>query len=503
MTWKAGGKGIAKVVALGWALVFGSSRAWAFDYPLPGDPWYRRLAEELEIRGLTPLLKGYGPYSYQETAIFMDDLPDETWVDYHELGLKAFNPVYDAALYVTPALEIATEKEAGEPCLATWARGGVVAGHDDWSMAGTYQMRAGRRGGESGGSKSWRGLSGRSDQVYIRYSGQRSHLQIGKDRLWMGMGLVMSGEKSFERIQAEYRFNRNIKLFFFTGQLDKTSDSAVVYNRFLAGHRAEITLGSLQLGLSEMAIYGGQGRFIESYYFLPLYVFQAEQLNQPLTDDNIIWDMDIKVVKPPFRFKAELMVDDFQIDRETESDREPTEAGFAVQADWAWMDRPLMITTGAKYLMVTDWTFNQPRSWNRFMLDGLPLGIEYGNDYQIISLETGMLGKGGRGGLEIYLLRKGEGTIEAAWTEPWINDPSWKPKFPSGTIESRWGAKTEMSYCLRKMAADGRGGGCFVNFGVDWSRVKNRGHLSGQSGTDWNIRLGIEGLFYSDLFTID
>ncbi len=502
MTWKSGGEGI-KAMVLAWALVWGSSSAWAFDYSLADDPWCRRLLENLEIRGRTSLLKGYGPYSYQEIAVFMDDLPDETWLDYYEMGLKAFNPVYDAALFATTALDIDPEKEAGESNLVTWAKGGVLVGHDEWSMAGTYQMKAGKQGGEFDGRKSWRGFSGRSDQVYIRYSGQRSHLQIGKDRLWMGLGLVMSGGNSFERIQAEYRFNRNIKLFFFTGQIDKTFDSAVVYNRFLAGHRAEFSIGGLQLGLSEIAIYGGQGRYIEPYYFLPLYVFQAEQLNQTLTDDNIIWDMDIKAIKPPFRFKAELMVDDFQIDRETESDREPTEAGFAAQADWAWMDRPLMITTGAKYQMVTNWTFNQPGSWNRFLLNGLPLGLEYGNDYQNISMETVMLGKRGRGGLEIYLLRKGEGTIETDWTEPWINDPDWKPKFPSGTIESRLGVKTEISYCLKRMAANGIGGGCLVNIGADWARVKNRGHLPGQSGTDWNIRLGIEGMFYSDLFTID
>jgi hypothetical protein len=483
--------------------LFVPNRARAFDYSVPDHWGYRQLLEELEIRGRAPLLKGYGPYGYREIAALIDDLPKEEWRLNHSAALNAFNPGHDAILFINPRAAVNLGSDTLDGRLYNRTFGGINIGQDHWSMAGAYYMLAGEQPAGGYYKKLWRGFSGGSDQMYLRYSFGRGYFQIGKDHLSIGSGLVLSGDQAFEKWQAEYRLNKHLKIFFFTGQLDKMADSPAVYNRYLAGHRAELTFGRIQLGFNEFAIYGGEGRNIEPYYLLPLYVFQAEQLNKPYVDDNVIWDMDIKAVLPPFRFRTELMVDDFQIDSQSPTDNEPTEAGFLAQADWAVWSKPFFVTTSVTYQMVTDWTFNQPNIWNRFLFEGQPLGGEYGNDYDRLSLGASLVTGRDRGSLEIFHLRKGQGSIDAQWAEPWVNDASWQERFPTGTVERSLGAKIEMSHYLGGWDPLAIGGCYYLVAEAGWTRTENLHHSSGATGKDWQVRLGLEASFWSDIFRMD
>ncbi|MDQ7799451.1 MAG: hypothetical protein RDU76_11025 [Candidatus Edwardsbacteria bacterium] len=485
------------------AFLLVSNRARAFDYSVPDHWGYRQLLEELEIRGRAPLLKGYGPYSYQEIAALIDNLPKEEWRLNHSAALNAFNPGHDALLFINPRAAGNLGSDTLDGRLYNRTFGGINIGQGHWSMAGAYYMLAGEQPAAGYYKKLWRGFSGGSDQMYLRYSSSRGYFQIGKDHLSLGSGLVLSGHQAFEKGQAEYRLNKHLKIFFFTGQLDKMADSPAVYNRYLAGHRAELTFGRVQLGFNEFAIYGGEGRNIEPYYLLPFYIFQAEQLNKLYVDDNVIWDMDIKAVLPPFRFRAELMVDDFQIDSESPTDNEPTQAGFLAQADWAVLDRPFFATASIKYQMVTDWTFNQPNIWNRFLFEGQPLGGEYGNDYDRLSLGASLVTGRDRGSLEIYHRRKGQGSIDQPWNEPWVNDTTWQGRFPTGTVERAMGAIFAMSHYLGHWDPLAIGGDYYLVAETGWERTENLHHSAGATGTSWQIRLGLEASFWSDVFRID
>jgi len=74
---------------------------------------------------------------------------------------------------------------------------------------------------------------------------------------------------------------------------------------------------------------------------------------------DTLWSFDMKVLVPPFRFRAEGVLDDFQIEHECPGDREPTEAGFAVQSDYSLMSKPVFLTQSVRYEMVLPRTFNQ------------------------------------------------------------------------------------------------------------------------------------------------
>lgn len=492
-----------KTIFIYWAIAVFISPVMAFDYSVPERWGYRQILEELEIRGKAPLIKESNPFSFQEVISLIDNISNERWREGHERQLILLDPLWDAVVFTNPSFESCFDGDPGRDVLVNRNYGGLFIGRGNLSMAGVYYMATGDEHNEKYYGKMWRGVSGGSDQIYLRYVFQNGYIQMGKDCLGIASGLALSGDRPFEKIQAEYRFNRNLSILAFTGQLDKMQDSQAIYNRYLSGHRAEIALGNVQIGLTELVIYGGAGRSIEPYYILPLYIFQAEQLNKLFIDDNVIWDMDIKAVVKPFRLRAEFMVDDFQIDSDSPTDNEPTEAGFLIRADWAALSRPFYLTPFVKYQMVTDWTFNQPKVWNHFIYEGLPLGTKYGNDYDRLSLGATTMGPRHKGTIELYHLRKGEGRVTADWTEPWVNDSSWQERFPRGMVEKTFGVGLQVSHHLGEMALQGIGGICCLKAEGSWEMIKNKENIPGITDENWKVCLGLDVNIWKEAFRIE
>ena len=315
--------------------------------------------------------------------------------------------------------------------------------------------------------------------------------------------MALSGAKPYERIKAGFKLSEHLQLTWFTAQLDEYVEYEdtvkVIYNRYLAGHRAELNWKHFQLGMNEFILYGGIGRQIELYYLLPLYALHGEQLNHRW-DDNTLWSVDAKLIVPPFRGAVELIVDDFQIDSESEADREPSEYGFALKGDAAILNEPLFLTVTGKYEMVTNLTFNQNMPYNRYLYENEPLGAEDGNDYEKYSLGLSAVGSEYGGNFKLFYLSKGEGRIDDKWAEPWVDDPDWTEKFPSGIVEKYFGIQCNVW-----------GEGFYWKFfginmlgvaGIEgtWKNIDNYNHVAGEKGTEWELKAEIETKIWGFVF---
>ena len=437
---------VKQIIAIAALLMLAArSAAGAADFTVVDDGGYRQLLGDLELRGRIPALSGCGPYSAGAINGAVIAQPDSERYRSYRQELAPFSPSPKSMALFFPDVWLKDRSELKRFKLPQNYRAGIGGSWNDWSFLAVDKFFTTNDALYSYYGKQWRGYAGGSDQVYVRWSTPQAYVQLGKDYAWSGLGMALSGTAPFEKVQAAFPINRFVNIYCFMGQLDKYQDSLNnYYNRYLAWHRIEFNYRGLQLGLSEMMLYGGVGRPWELYYLLPFYIFLGEQDNRNI-DDNVLWDIDAKLVLPPFRLAGELVIDDFQIEHKIASDREPAQMGGALQADWALSAQPSFLTASARYEMITNWAFNQNKPWNRFLFEGNPIGTPWGNDYDRLMFKMSSAGKTGQGYAEIHYMRKGEDRIDAPWTAPWLADSTWRQVFPSGVVEKYVGLECSAS----------------------------------------------------------
>ncbi len=479
------------------------SCAMAADFTMTDDWHFNELIRQLELRGDIEMMRGFEPFYVSDVLSAVDKKPDAFWTKRAKRLSIPFDVKNRGFALWTPGVWNYSKSDDKKVPVFGRMRFGIGGTYKKWSTCGIYRLDSGYYQDPDYYGMRWERVAGKSDQVFLRWSDGDYFVQAGRDYLRTGLGMALAGRKPFERITAGFKIGKRLKLLWFIGQLDEyveyTDSNKVIYNRYLAGHRAELSWRHFQVAFSELMLFGGVGRRIELYYLLPLYAFHGEQLNHRW-DDNTFWSLDMKLLFPPFRFRAEGILDDFQIDRETPEDREPSQCGFAVQCDFAAMSSPLFLTPFVRYELVQNRVFNQPEPWNRYLYENKPLGAEYGNDYYQISAGLDVVGSFYGGKFRIYHRNKGEGRIDDEWTTPWVDDPNWSEKFPSGVVETHFG--TDFS-----IWADGLdwnlGSVSFqsaVGIFAMWENIENYGHLNGEKADVWEIRGELESRIWSILF---
>ena len=277
-------------------------------------------------------------------------------------------------------------------------------------------------------------LTGVLDEAYANIDMKYFQLLLGRDHIRWGPGkedvLLLSDQISpFDMIKMEGRLGSFKLIYFATALDDWIYDYGFRAKRYLSGHRINLKLRfGLEMGISEVVLYGGENRHPEAYYLNPLLPYYGEQYNQDM-DDNVLWSFDIALSM--FRNKElyfELLVDDFQYDFETE----PHQTGFQVGLNYAEPFGWARSYVNLEYTKINNWVYGQNKPWNVYTYHGLGMGSILGPDADRWSfhlryhftkdVDLAFLGK---------YRRKGEGRITIPQT-PAV--PSSK-KFPSGVVE--------------------------------------------------------------------
>jgi hypothetical protein len=278
-------------------------------------------------------------------------------------------------------------------------------------------------------------LTGVLDQAYANVDLKYLRLLVGRDHLRWGPGaddvLLLSDHiPPFDMLKAEADFG-SFKFVYFTTVLDRIQDPNHVFEakRYLSGHRLNMKLRfGVQMGLSEVVLYGGENRSPEPYYLNPLLPFYGEQYNND-KDDNILWSFDVTL--STFKNKEiyfELLVDDFQYDFESE----PQQTGFQVGLNWAEPVGWERSYAQLEYTKVNDFVYGQIQPWNVYTFHGWGMGSVLGPDADRwflrllyhVTRDVDLTFSGER-------TRKGEGQIQAFVT-PTVPYPD---KFPSGVVQ--------------------------------------------------------------------
>ena len=284
--------------------------------------------------------------------------------------------------------------------------------------------------------KEWKHhLTGVLDQAYANIDLNYLHLLLGRDHLRWGPGredvLLLSDRiPPFDMVKIEGGM-LSFRLIYFTTVLDQIELPGYGFwaKRYLSGHRLNLKLKfGLEMGISEVILYGGDNRHPEAYYLNPLLPYYGEQHNQD-RDDNILWSFDF--VLSTFKNKEvyfELLVDDFQYDFESEPHQTGFQLGISCAEPLGWQRSYLNL----EYTKINNWVYGQNKPWNVYTYHGYGMGSILGPDADRWSYRlTYHLTKDLDLGLSGEYKRKGEGRIDIPQT-PAVPSSN---EFPSGVVE--------------------------------------------------------------------
>ncbi|MFH1312928.1 MAG: capsule assembly Wzi family protein [Candidatus Eisenbacteria bacterium] len=326
------------------------------------------------------------------------------------------------------------------------------------------------------------------DQGGISVSRGGFSVFLGRDELSWGAsredGLLFSGSApSLDMLKLGLRGGR-LKFTSFHSQLraggEEAWDESV--RRFVSGHRLEVLLGRrLSLAISEAVLYGGEGRNFEPAYFNPFTVLYAEQWNSDW-NDNILIAGDLSFLFPGrAEIRAEIMIDDFQYDFETEPHE--VAAGLTVLATNPL--KPDASLIGGSYFHVTNRTYGHVIDLNRFVQEGHVIGYPGGPDGDKLKLWcTAAFPDPLLWTLDYTFRRDGEGEA----TDSLARTGS-KAKFPTGVVWRRHCVGFDITWRPAYFwSVGGR---------IEWSDDENYEHIEGRARS--SVRLVVSSTFHINM----
>lgn len=344
--------------------------------------------------------------------------------------------------------------------------------------------------------KKWDNFAGYPDLAVISYYSDKLRLDIGRRRSRWGMSsggntlFLSSSAMPMDGLFLDYNFNKYLSFHLITAYLSPLRDASPfsdveqTENRYFSAHALRISPYSWwDIILKESVIYGGFGRRLEPAYMFPAIWYHAEQLNENVDDNTFFGFETIVRLQNRFAGYLEILLDDIQIENSTEFDNEPTEYGLIIGADI--FDWPLKQgTLELQYTRINNYTFNQMKPRNVYINQNYPIGHPRGPDHESyelsytyhLSSEYTLILKG-------LVINNGEGTLGEPWTEPWLDNPDYLNKFPSGVVENRFEGQIDFYYVKNDWFMS--------KLSAKVADINNDKNISAGNQTDWSINIQI------------
>ncbi len=372
-------------------------------------------------------------------------------------------------------------------------RGGFLArANKNISVYASYLLDERLAKSEYYSGKVWRGLAGEVETAMAVYQGSGFDIIAGRFGSSWGpsrQSLILSETaRPMDGIQIRSEWGK----FRFTYQFAKlnrvfsiTENQTGYINRYFAGHRIAFkTNDNLHFSIFETIIYGGAGRSIELAYLNPLMFFHAFQLNENY-DDNTFLGFDFTwFLNNQHKFYGQFLIDDFQIDSEVRGDNEPNEIGILLGINS--IDLFDLFDLQAEYLKITNRTYNQIYTRNRYENRGELIGHPFGPDGDCLSLSFIRWFKDNKKAFfDLVYQRKGEGRYDDIWTEPWLDTDNYSESFPTGVVEKSFSTSIGFTGYIRPYL--------FIETSSGINFIDNFQHFDGISKTIpfFSIRLSL------------
>jgi hypothetical protein len=264
----------------------------------------------------------------------------------------------------------------------------------------------------------------------------------------LGQSLILGGQaRSFDHLALTLR-TRRLVLSHLVAQLDgmtyRTAPSVpyVRARRFLTAHRLDIRVrDGLRFGITETTVYGGEHAGFDLALMNPLTSYRltgiedgADHSNNTLIALDGVW-----IAADRLTFSGQFLFDDF-LHSSRIQDRWAADIGLD------WRDPPGLggATAGLRATVASSFVYNTFQPFERYLLNGRPLGAPLGNDYWLAS---GYLRKFLSSNLDFKVqlsrLERGSGRISAPIAP--LLDSAGLP-FPTSPVERRTAASLQVRW---------------------------------------------------------
>jgi hypothetical protein len=329
--------------------------------------------------------------------------------------------------------------------------------------------------------RSFNGLTSLFERSYVIGAWDQFEVFFGRDHIdWgpsVGGNLITPGDNySIDQLNARLRW-RAVRFNAFFGQLFPDPE------RYMAGHRLDVTVGRTVFGLSETVVYGGRGA--DWLYMLPVAWYYANQFNERTNTDNVIWSVDAKTsVLRRVTLYGSLLIDDFQFERDGNyPDKLAADAGvrwvpatpwgLEIRAQYRWAD----IYTYSHEESLSVYVSGAGEIENGDVLLGAPPGPDadaWFVNADVYPRANWRVSVGAFGG------RIGEGNDVRRFD---VHTDDTSPPFPSGVVETDIGLRAGTRWEL--------GGNRWIAAEYAHVSADNRGHVSGADDSSDGFRLEI------------
>ena len=278
-------------------------------------------------------------------------------------------------------------------------------------------------------------------RVYLRFPVSKFDVLIGRNQILWGTGFrgavgISDNSPPFDLILLTAQFGR-IKGTSFTAQLDRIwhdqdgPDRRYLANRYVAGHRLDWQVSNrIEVGISELILYGGDARGVEWQYLNPILPYYASQYNSD-TDDNVMFLFE-GAIRPidGARLYGEWLIDDFQY----ADTNDPNAVAWLAGVEWNRLLASKRLSIRAEYARVSRWAYTHLVQENQFTHFGSIIGHRIGTDADTFYLEGGyLINPDAIFALFYEFERQGEASVE----DRFRNEDSDSIPFPSGVVERR------------------------------------------------------------------
>jgi hypothetical protein len=291
------------------------------------------------------------------------------------------------------------------------------------------------------------------DIAKIEYQSKYFSAKLGRDYFMPGVYLyenLLFSKYNYAYDQIAFEFkNKYFTLSSYYLSPNTVSVADTIYQRHINGHRLTINLGNGYIALNDVMVYGGVNKSIDLLAFNPLQFLYPYRKNKKHLDGNNLMSLEFYYKIQDYYLFTELLLDDYQADKEVPTDLEPPEWGinttFGIDNLTSHLDWRI------NYTKVANRTFNAPDFiYEKYIFNNYPIGHFLGNNFR--EIKSSFIYKPQQDyifDLTFYYLEAGEEALYAPFNKDFENysvKQGYTEAFPFGTISTQSGATLKAVY---------------------------------------------------------